>query len=94
MPSFSDSTTTPSPPEEVWKILYDPSRFPHWWTVDAHAVASCLVSELRFAWRLEPIASGTRIIVDVELADREARGLDGQRRVIAASLAHLAQLAA
>jgi uncharacterized protein YndB with AHSA1/START domain len=31
MPSFSDSTSTPAPPEEVWKVLYDPSRIPDWW---------------------------------------------------------------
>lgn len=39
MPSFDDTTTTVAPPEEVWKILYDPARFPEWWagieTVDA-----------------------------------------------------------
>jgi uncharacterized protein YndB with AHSA1/START domain len=41
MPSFDDSTTTSAAPEEVWKILYDPHRFPEWWhgvgTVDATA---------------------------------------------------------
>ena len=31
MPAFSDSVTTPAPPEEVWKILYDPSQLPQWW---------------------------------------------------------------
>jgi uncharacterized protein YndB with AHSA1/START domain len=31
MPSFDDTTTAAAPPEEVWKILYDPSRFPEWW---------------------------------------------------------------
>ena len=23
--------TRPAPPEEVWKLLYDPARFPDWW---------------------------------------------------------------
>jgi uncharacterized protein YndB with AHSA1/START domain len=32
MPSFNDTATTAAPPEEVWKMLYDPSRFPDWWT--------------------------------------------------------------
>jgi uncharacterized protein YndB with AHSA1/START domain len=32
MPSFDDAATTTAPPEEVWKMLYDPSRFPDWWT--------------------------------------------------------------
>jgi uncharacterized protein YndB with AHSA1/START domain len=30
MPSFRDSITAAAPPEEVWKILYDPARFPEW----------------------------------------------------------------
>jgi Polyketide cyclase / dehydrase and lipid transport len=32
MPCFNDSTTSAAPPEEVWKLLYDPARFPEWWT--------------------------------------------------------------
>lgn len=31
MPTFHDAVTSPAPPEEVWKLLYDPSRFPEWW---------------------------------------------------------------
>jgi uncharacterized protein YndB with AHSA1/START domain len=31
MPSFHDTTTSSAPPEEVWKLLYDPARFPDWW---------------------------------------------------------------
>ena len=31
MPSFDDAATTTAPPEEVWKALYDPARFPDWW---------------------------------------------------------------
>jgi uncharacterized protein YndB with AHSA1/START domain len=31
MPSFHDTVTSSAPPEEVWKLLYDPSRFPDWW---------------------------------------------------------------
>jgi uncharacterized protein YndB with AHSA1/START domain len=31
MPSFTDSATTAAPPEEVWKVLYDPARIPEWW---------------------------------------------------------------
>ena len=40
MPTFDDSTTTTAPVEEVWKLLYDPSRMPEWWegieTVEGH----------------------------------------------------------
>jgi uncharacterized protein YndB with AHSA1/START domain len=94
MPSFCVAITTSAAPEEVWKILYDPSRFPQRWAADGYAVASCLMSDLRLAWRLEPIVGGTRITVYVELPDGEAHRLDGQRRVVAASLARLAELSA
>ena len=31
MPSFHDHAASTAPPEEVWKLLYDPARFPDWW---------------------------------------------------------------
>jgi uncharacterized protein YndB with AHSA1/START domain len=31
MPEFADHATSTAPPEEVWKVLYDPSRIPEWW---------------------------------------------------------------
>jgi uncharacterized protein YndB with AHSA1/START domain len=31
MPSFDDRARSAAPPEDVWKLLYDPSRFPDWW---------------------------------------------------------------
>ena len=31
MPTFDDATISQAPVEEVWKLLYDPSRFPEWW---------------------------------------------------------------
>jgi uncharacterized protein YndB with AHSA1/START domain len=37
MPTFDDSTTTTAQPLEVWKILYDPMRFPEWWSGFAQA---------------------------------------------------------
>jgi uncharacterized protein YndB with AHSA1/START domain len=127
MPSFHDTAITSAPPEEVWKLLYDPSRFPDWWagvaTVEVEQVGgytmypegypdfpmaqlldtrsdqqrvtvSCLVSDLRFEWRLEPNGEGTRISVDVEIPDAEAHRLDSQRDVISASIKRLAGLAA
>ena len=30
MPSFRDTIIAAAPPEEVWKILYNPARFPEW----------------------------------------------------------------
>jgi len=126
MPSFHDTVTSSAPPEEVWKLLYDPARFPDWWAgvggVDPgddgnytmypdgypdfpmaqlldtrrdeqRVTVSCLVSDLRFEWRLEPHGDGTRITVNVEIPEKEAQRLDGQRHAISESLARLAQLA-
>jgi hypothetical protein len=31
VPAFHDVAETTAPPEEVWKLLYDPLRFPEWW---------------------------------------------------------------
>jgi uncharacterized protein YndB with AHSA1/START domain len=28
---FDQSAVSAAPPEEVWKLLYDPARFPDWW---------------------------------------------------------------
>ncbi len=126
MPSFHDTATSGAAPEEVWKLLYDPARFPDWWagigTVDVRGdgeytmypegypdfpmaqlldtardqqrvTVSCLVSDLRFEWRLEPDGDGTRIEVDVEIPDTEAHRLESQREVISASVRRLAELA-
>ena len=127
MPSFHDTATSSAPPEDVWKLLYDPSRFPDWWagigTVDVqdeaqytmypqgypefpmaqlldsrqdqHRVTvSCLVSDLRFEWRLQPEGDGTLITVDVEIPEAEAHRLGAQRQIISDSMRRLAQLAA
>jgi hypothetical protein len=56
-------------------------------------VVSCLVSDLRFEWRLAPAGDGTRISVDVDIPDGEAHRLQSQREVIAASLRRIAELA-
>jgi uncharacterized protein YndB with AHSA1/START domain len=31
MPTVVDHAVSAAPPEEVWKLLYDPARFPEWW---------------------------------------------------------------
>jgi len=127
MPSFHDAAISSAPPEDVWKLLYDPSRFPDWWAgigtvevtgdgeytmypdgypdfpmaqildtarTEQRVTVSCLVSDLRFEWRLEPTDDGTLITVDVEIPESEAHRLDTQREVISASVKNLAQLAA
>ena len=129
MPSFHDATTSAAPPEDVWKLLYDPSRFPDWWagieTIDVmsdgeytmypdgypdfpmaqtlrserddgRVTVSCMVSDLVFEWKLEPLETGegTTIRVNVEVPEAEAARLDTQRELISASLHNLARLAA
>jgi len=32
MPEFEVRARSDAPPEDVWKLLYDPARFPEWWT--------------------------------------------------------------
>lgn len=32
MPEFDDETTSAAPAMQVWKILYNPMRFPEWWS--------------------------------------------------------------
>jgi len=60
----------------------------------ARVTVSCLVSDLVFAWRLEPLdGEGTRIGVHVELPEREAHRLAAQRDVVAGALRGLAALA-
>jgi uncharacterized protein YndB with AHSA1/START domain len=126
VPSFHDAATSAAPPEEVWKLLYDPSRFPDWWagiaTVEVDGAerytmypdgypdfpmaqllearqdqqcvtVSCLVSDLRFEWRLAPEGQGTLITVDVEIPEAEAGRLETQREIITASMRRLADLA-
>ena len=31
MEAFDQAAVTAAAPEEVWKLLYDPARFPDWW---------------------------------------------------------------
>ena len=31
MPEFDDQMRAEAPPEDVWKLLYDPARVPDWW---------------------------------------------------------------
>jgi uncharacterized protein YndB with AHSA1/START domain len=130
MPSFHDRALSSAPPEEVWKLLYDPARFPDWWAglgsvefdpalpggaytmypegypdfpmaqllesrrEEGRVTVSCLVSDLRFEWRLSEADGGTAIEVEVEIPEAEAARLDTQRDVISRSLTALAALAA
>jgi hypothetical protein len=109
MPSFADTVRSPAPPDEVWKLLSDPSRFREWWDTpdigNGHrsltvfpdrrrVVIRSEMSDLRFEWRLEPELGGTRIDVLVDIAEDEAFRLEQQRDLIRRSLERLAEVAA
>ena len=68
---------------------------PHTMRSDGRGVTiSCLTSDLIFEWRLEALEHGTRITVHVELPEREAHRLDGQRDAMSQAVRSLAALAA
>ena len=132
MLTFEVHAVSAATPQDVWKLLYDPFRFPEWWvgfetieigpeqdgsgfTVyptgypdfpmpqlltsifeDRTVKISCLVSDLRFEWRLTPSEDGgqTRISAHVEIPEREAHRLTTQQDVIRRSVHRLAELAA
>ena len=39
MPGFTLTAAAAAPVEEVWKLLFDPTRFPEWWAGIATARA-------------------------------------------------------
>jgi uncharacterized protein YndB with AHSA1/START domain len=81
----------------IWPDGYPDFPMPQRLAADSdgkRVTISCLVSDLVFAWRLEPLDDGTRISVHVEIPEAEAARLDGQRAAIGDSLRALADLAA
>lgn len=106
MPSFGDTGRSQAPAEELWKLLADSSRLPEWWADDLpeqlnvepaapglRVVMAAPLSDLRFEWRLESEADGTRIDVLVEAPDDEEFQLDEQRELVRRSLEQLAEVA-
>jgi hypothetical protein len=81
----------------IWPDGYPDFPMPQRLSADSdgrQVTISCLVSDLVFAWSLEPLGEGTRISVHVEIPEAEAARLDGQRAAIGNSLRALAELAA
>ena len=79
----------------IWPDGYPDFPMPQNLRTDAdgkRVTVSCLVSDLVFAWKLEPVDDGTRISVHVEIPEEEAARLDDQRAAIGASLRALAAL--
>ena len=104
MPSFADTGRSGASPEELWKLLSDPSRLSDWWAGDLPApprllqaphgrrvVIFCQVSGMRFEWRLEPDGDGTRIDVVVDIPEGQACRLAEERDLTRRSLLRLAE---
>jgi uncharacterized protein YndB with AHSA1/START domain len=77
----------------IWPEGYPDFPMPQNLRTDADGrsvTISCLVSDLVFEWRLEPLDDGTLIAVHVEIPEEEAARLDDQRAAIGRSLRALA----
>ena len=77
MLEFEDSARSEAPPEEVWKILYDPARFTEWWEgMETTSVGDgeftlqqVGVPELQIPNRLEVQNAGSAIVISCLLHD-------------------------
>jgi uncharacterized protein YndB with AHSA1/START domain len=103
MPGFTLSSEADAPVEEVWKLLFDPSRLPEWWTdpdlpvpllradpAGGRVTWSCQASAVEFSWQLAEHGDATRITVRVDMPAALAPLLAQERAVVAASLTSLA----
>ena len=88
MPSFDDAIVADAPPEEVWKLLYDPTRFPDWMegvaqTADRSADAAAGTTTFtQFAdgypdfpmpQRMSSAREGSRVVISCLVSDIEFR---------------------
>ena len=77
MLEFEDSARSEAPPEEVWKILYDPARFTEWWEgMETTSVGDgeftlqqVGVPELQIPNRLQVRDAGSAIVISCLLHD-------------------------
>ena len=77
MLEFEDSARSEAPPEEVWKILYDPARFTEWWEgMETTSVGDgeftlqqVGVPELQIPNRLEVQDAGSAVVISCLLHD-------------------------
>ena len=119
MATFEERVESAAPPEEVWKLIYDPEQFKRWWGCldagetpqtsthpdfplpevvestkgDGRITVSCVMSDIRFEWRLEDRdGNGTLIRLHMEVPDSYGLKLESQRELIGYSLKKLAAL--
>jgi hypothetical protein len=77
MLEFEDSARSEAPPEEVWKILYDPARFTEWWEgMETTSVGDgeftlqqVGIPELQIRNRLEVRSAGSAVVISCLLHD-------------------------
>src|ERR671925_703759 len=77
MLEFEDSTRSEAPPEEVWKILYDPARCSEWWEgMETTSVGDgeftlqqVGIPELQIPNRLEVRDEGSAVVISCLLHD-------------------------
>jgi Polyketide cyclase / dehydrase and lipid transport len=77
MLEFEDSARSEAPPEEVWKILYDPARFTEWWEgMETTSVGDgeftlqqVGVPELQIPNRLDVADAGSAVVISCLLHD-------------------------
>jgi hypothetical protein len=77
MLEFNDSARSEAPPEQVWKILYDPARFTEWWEgMETTSVGDgeftfqqVGVPELQIPNRLEVRDEGSAVVISCLLHD-------------------------
>jgi uncharacterized protein YndB with AHSA1/START domain len=80
MPGFALSAGCGAPVEEVWKLLFDPSRFPQWWagveTVRAGPPGEFTLwptgyPDFPMPQKLEVDRAGERITISCQVSDIE-----------------------
>jgi Polyketide cyclase / dehydrase and lipid transport len=77
MLEFEDNARSEAPPEEVWKILYDPARFTEWWEgMETTSVGDGEFTlqhvdfpELQIPNRLEVRDAGSAVVISCLLHD-------------------------
>ena len=77
MPEFEDVRPCGAPASEVWKLLFDPTRFPEWWAgMDRVEQSSETVTRYMSAWpdfayptRVTARTEESRVVISCMLSD-------------------------
>ena len=77
MPEFEDVRACHAPASEVWKLLFDPTRFPEWWAgTDRVDTSSGTVTRYMSAWpdfayptQVTARTEDSRVVISCMLSD-------------------------